>query len=207
MKYVPRFLVLGVVLGLGVLPIVVQGRVQDTPHNLTGDITVAHDEVCRPCHTPHRANVDAGHLWNHALSEATWTIHEGADLTSISDSASRLCLSCHDGTIAVDSFGGATGTTMVADIDPDADLGTDLRSTHPIGIEYPTTATRYQQPDADGHIASDQTPEGQYLTLDDGRVQCTSCHYAHGSRATYGMFLRVDNTGSRLCMTCHLTPG
>ncbi|MCA8960628.1 MAG: hypothetical protein KDC38_08955, partial [Planctomycetes bacterium] len=53
----------------------------------------------------------------------------------------------------------------------------------------------------------DETPAGSSAHLEDGRVQCVSCHFAHGSRAAYGMFLRVDNTGSALCMTCHLAPG
>ena len=51
-------------------------------------------------------------------------------------------------------------------------------------------------------------PSARFEPLfEDGKVQCGSCHYAHGSRATYGMFLRVDNTGSALCMTCHIVPG
>lgn len=194
-------------LGVALLPLTVQSRVKDTPHKLTGThgIAVEHDEICRPCHTPHNASTEVGYIWNHALSTATWTLHEDADPASVMSSASRLCLSCHDGTVALDSYGGKTGTVFMSG---DEKLGTDLINDHPIGVTYPVPSTRYNQPDANGNIVDPvETPAGQSAHLDDGKVQCTSCHYAHGSRAAYGKFLRVDNTGSKLCMTCHIGPG
>jgi predicted CXXCH cytochrome family protein len=159
--------------------------------------------VCRPCHAPHNANVDTGYLWNHALSSATYQLNEG-DPAELSTS-SKLCLGCHDGTVALDSYGGNTGTIFMTG---SSMIGTDLRGSHPIAIDYPVGSTRYTAPDADGNIsATGITPTGQYAHLEEGKVQCASCHYAHGSRASYGMFLRVDNTGSQLCMTCHVSPG
>jgi predicted CXXCH cytochrome family protein len=188
-------------------PLAGQSRVKDTPHNLHGKngISVPNAEVCRPCHTPHNASTEVGYLWNHTLSTATWTLYEGADSASIMSSSSRLCLSCHDGTVALDSYGGASGSIF---IDGRDNLGTDLTTSHPIGIDYPTSANSYNQPDANGNITDPvETPAGQSAHLEDGKVQCASCHFAHGSRAPYGMFLRVDNTGSALCMTCHRSPG
>ncbi len=185
----------------------VESRVKDTPHNLhgTNGIAVPNEEVCRPCHTPHNASVEIGYLWNHELSTATWTVHEDADSASIMSSTSRLCLSCHDGTVALDSYGGATGSVF---IDGRKNLGTDLTDDHPIGVDYPDDSFAYNQPDADGNVVDpEETPEGQSAHLEDGKVQCSSCHFAHGSRAPYGQFLRVDNTGSALCMTCHRSPG
>lgn len=200
-------IVLAIGLAMAVLPMVGYGRVKDTPHKLTGTngVTVTHDEVCRPCHTPHNASTEVGYLWNHALSTATWTLFQDADLNSVMSSSSRLCLSCHDGTVAIDSYGGATGTVKLTGT---KNLGTDLTLSHPIGVEYPTS-TRYNQPDpVTGQIRDPvETPAGQSAVLEEGKVQCGSCHYAHGSRAAYGMFLRVDNTGSALCMTCHIGPG
>jgi predicted CXXCH cytochrome family protein len=196
-----------VCIGLALLPVAVQSRVRDTPHNLHGSngISVPNQEVCRPCHAPHNASTEIGFLWNHGLSAGGWTLWEGADANSVFSSSSRLCLSCHDGTVAIDTYGGATGTHFMDGRD---NLGTNLSNSHPIGVLYPTTASRYTQPDANGAIAEPGiTPTGQSAALEEGRVQCSSCHYAHGSRATYGMFLRVDNTGSQLCMTCHKAPG
>lgn len=199
-------ILLAIGLAMAVLPMVGYSRIKDTPHKLTGThgITVTHDEVCRPCHTPHHGNTETGYIWNHTLSTATWTLFEGADAASVMSSSSRLCLSCHDGTVALDSYGGATGSVMITG---NALLGTDLSGTHPIGVIYPT-GTRFNQPDGTGAIKDPvETPTGQSAVLEDGKVQCGSCHFAHGSRATYGMFLRVDNTGSKLCMTCHIGPG
>ena len=192
---------------LGTAALTTQGRVKDTAHKLhgTNGVSVAHEEVCRPCHTPHNASTEVGYLWNHQLSTATWTLFEDADAASVMNSSSRLCLSCHDGTVAIDSYGGATGTVFLTGRE---NLGTDLTRSHPIGVTYPTTGTRYNLADATGNVVdSVETPAGQSAHIEDGKVQCSSCHFAHGSRAAYGMFLRVDNTGSKLCMTCHKSPG
>ena len=190
-----------------VLPLTLQSRVKDTPHNLhgTNGVTVPNQEVCRPCHTPHNSDTTVGYLWNHALSAGGWTLHDDADPASLLSSSSVLCLSCHDGTVAIDSFGGATGSRFLSGT---KNLGTALTNDHPIGVDYPTDAFAYNQPDGDGNVVDPvETPAGMSAHLEDGKVQCGSCHFAHGSRAPYGMFLRVDNTGSALCMTCHITPG
>jgi len=68
-------------------------------------------EVCVYCHTPHGANTQAAvasaPLWNRTYSAATYTTYSSATLTgSVSGPgvASLVCLSCHDGTVAVDSI-------------------------------------------------------------------------------------------------------
>ncbi len=184
-----------------------QSRVKDTPHNIhgTNGVEVSGGEVCRPCHTPHNGDPDIGYLWNHTLTDATYTLHDDADVASVMSSSSRLCLSCHDGTVALDAFGGSAGTVFMDGAD---DFGTDLTNHHPIGVDYPTNAFRYNQPDENGNITDpEETPDGSSAHLEEGKVQCASCHFAHGSRDSRGMFLRVDNHGSALCMTCHKTPG
>jgi len=189
------------------VPVAVFSRVKDTPHYLHGKngVVVPHAEVCRPCHTPHNASKEVDYLWNHELTTASWELHEEADPESVMNSSSRLCLSCHDGTVAIDSYGGLNGTVFLTG---SKNLGTDLTNSHPIGVDYPDNAFQYNQPDGEGNIVDpDETPPGQSAHLEEGKVQCGSCHYAHGSRAEYGMFLRVDNTGSALCMTCHIAPG
>ena len=197
-----------VLLALAVaLPLTLESRVKDTPHNLhgTNGVVVANQEVCRPCHTPHNSDTSVGYLWNHELSAGGWTLHTGADAASVLNSSSRLCLSCHDGTVAIDSFGGLTGTVFLTG---SKNVGTDLTNDHPIGVDYPANAAQYNQHDGDGNVVDPvETPAGQSAHLEDNKVQCGSCHFAHGSNAPFGMFLRVDNTGSALCMTCHIAPG
>ena len=198
-------ILLAVAVGAIAVPVALQSRVKDTPHKITGTngIAVEHDEICRPCHAPHNTDKTMGFLWNHTTSTGPWTLNEG-DAANLSN-GSKACLSCHDGTVAIDSYGGKTGSVKMTG---SSLLGTDLSNSHPIGVEYPTSSSRYNQPDASGNIKDPtETPAGQSAGLEDGRIQCGSCHRAHGSRASYGMFLRVDNTGSALCMTCHISPG
>ena len=66
-------------------------------------------EICKPCHTPHFAMAGIPRLWNHELTVANYTMHAGpGSAVDDFDLQSRLCLSCHDGTVALDSFGGQT---------------------------------------------------------------------------------------------------
>ncbi len=97
--------------------------VKKTRHNLSssfdlslGDrnvFTSQTTEICVFCHTPHGANPDAvsfgAPIWNRRLSGATYTMYdqvwsksfEGTLNTGQPTGFSRLCLSCHDGTIAL----------------------------------------------------------------------------------------------------------
>ncbi len=124
-------------------------------------------EICLPCHIPHNATVkDAsgndldGPLWNHTLSTATYTLYDALTaptvdasgnpvLTGEVDNNSILCLSCHDGTVALDSFGGGLGTAGPIAGTPgakgSANLGTDLSDDHPIGEKaiWPDTTPSY----------------------------------------------------------------
>lgn len=96
-------------------------RVSDvthTKHNLglTGPGPVTVDptkewmvEVCVFCHTPHGATLGARPLWNRALSTATYTPYAATSLDATyiqgvlgqPGGSSKLCLSCHDGTLAI----------------------------------------------------------------------------------------------------------
>ena len=90
-------------------------------------------QICLPCHTPHNAMVGQPRLWNHELTTATYTMHEGSG-TAVADFdyKSRMCLSCHDGSVALDSFGGQTGANFIPG---DANLGLDLTNDHPVGAD------------------------------------------------------------------------
>lgn len=115
-------------------------------------------EVCVFCHTPHGANTAVtAPLWNKASPAGTTytrysTLPSGTlDGTEAPvGSVSLACLSCHDGTQAMDvviNKPGALGYTATgSEIDavqigtmtgtPIPNLGTDLRDDHPISILY-----------------------------------------------------------------------
>ncbi len=67
-------------------------------------------EVCVYCHTPHGANSSAqgAPLWNRQVPTTVYTLYNQATMTGQSASApgpnSLTCLSCHDGTIAIDAI-------------------------------------------------------------------------------------------------------
>src|SRR4051812_41640981 len=67
---------------------------------------VTESEVCIFCHTPHRAGQSP--LWNHTLSAATYIPYSSSTTKAAigqPTGASKLCLSCHDGTVALGMAG------------------------------------------------------------------------------------------------------
>jgi len=91
----------------------------NTRHNLTqsylGGTAVMMDsyrnnyeEVCVYCHTPHGANTTiSAPLWNRTNKATTYNTYNSSTLTqkvSQPGPNSLSCLSCHDGTVAIDSI-------------------------------------------------------------------------------------------------------
>jgi predicted CXXCH cytochrome family protein len=130
--------------------------VVDSKHDLSfvfGSGTVANNEVCKPCHTPHNvpaANQDLSRLWNHEINPASaYTLHgTGASYMAGLDETSRKCLGCHDGTIAIDAYGGHEGASvgkMGATVGVDTTgfvigAGGNLEHDHPVGVQYNTAS-------------------------------------------------------------------
>ena len=176
--------------------------VVNTPHNLNTypGVAIPGNQVCLPCHTPHNALLPGSDnvLWNHAETGETFTMYSSA--AGQPEGPSKMCLSCHDGVTAIDSYGGATGTTVITGA---AALGADLSDDHPIGIEYPTGApTEYNDPTTfDPGI--NNGPGVQLVNLSGvDRVERTSCHHVHNNGL--GNFLRVPVQESYICLQCHI---
>jgi hypothetical protein len=104
--------------------------IEGTPHDLSA---VAGGASCSFCHTPHGA-LPGTPLWSHKLSTAVYKIYESSSLEAKVGQPtgySKLCLSCHDGTVALTET--VTGTSGGAYIPAgNANLGTDLSDDHPI---------------------------------------------------------------------------
>lgn len=178
-------------------------------------------EICLPCHTPHGGNWAAGKLWNHQLSDPATQynlFNSGTSGTTSNntafDNTSKLCLSCHDGTVALDNFGGRTnGTSFLTPQDPEY-IGTDLRNDHPIGSKaiYDTTgtSTSFHPQNASHQVPG---PGGNILRLRswtdpaDGTtkyvVGCKTCHNPHRTAGAEHL-LAFSNVNSQLCLTCHI---
>lgn len=175
-------------------------------HDFSGDSWNTTGQICLVCHTPHNSDVSVNNapLWNHEITAATFTTYSSATMEASSgqpDASSKLCLSCHDGTVAVDNFGGETGGTHT--IGGQANIGTDLNDDHPISITYDQNLAT-----ADGGLFDPTTTNsGLGGTIDedlliDAQVQCASCHDVHNGSGV-AKLLRISNAASVLCLTCH----
>lgn len=184
-----------------------QSSLAGTAHDFTGWVSNTNGEYCISCHTPHDSKVIAdAPLWNHAESVATsYTVYDSPTLTAslgnTPKASSLLCLSCHDGTMAIDSYGTTTGTTRIASTAVVGD-GTatgaaviDISTEHPISFTY---ATSFAAETATGLNALLAT--SPYLI--GGEVECASCHDVHASSGV-AKLLRTTNAGSALCLQCH----
>ncbi len=181
--------------------------VVNTVHNLsvTGPGTIkasSETEVCIFCHTPHQSN-PSGPLWNREDPGATYVLYNSTTLQAVPgqpDGSSVLCLSCHDGTIALGniistaadiSFSG--GVTRMPS--GRSNLTTDLSDDHPISFLYNSSLSA-----SDGQL-KDPSAISHPVSLESGKVQCTSCHDPHNN--TYNDFLVSSNQFSDLCFKCH----
>lgn len=192
----------------GLYPAQVMSGIENTRHNLTplGPGTFKATEptgACVFCHTPHNSSPSQA-LWNRPLSVETYTLYTSSTLKATLNQptgSSRLCLSCHDGTLAMGTLlrppgyvqltlGKLTGTGV---------LGTDLSDDHPISFTYNSqlAADRGELVDPIG------APKALHLDVS-GQVQCTSCHDPHVERA---QFMRMDPIKGALCTTCHRPTG
>ena len=158
-------------------------------------------DICGVCHTPHGgAAVTGAPLWGHDQIDGTgYSMYVGTDMDwgtapTAPDGTSLLCLSCHDGTLPLDTGGAAT---LMGAVNAAAVVGPILTGSHPISFVYNTSAA------ADTEIkTADATIDGWLDGGTGGKVQCSSCHDVHNTPGVASL-LRISNTGSQLCLTCH----
>jgi len=203
-----------------------------SPHNLsisgTGDDhgadPVSASQICNYCHKPYQSSkaLYQPPLWNHTLSsKASYGVYSsptfdavGTDIADLggatlgSATVSNLCLSCHDGTVAINSvYSGVRihnpdGTsTSITLLDAGAGTGvavfaghglTDLNRLHPINFTYDAALA--------AKVASLVTPTiggggpggGMYVVA------------AVGTGGYLPLFPGPGGVGSKMqCATCH----
>ena len=157
------------------------------------------DQVCVFCHTPHNALPDA-QLWNHSPTQETnYILYSSSTLAATPlqpTGKSRLCLACHDGTVALGALNNApAGNDLAATLMTGrANLSTDLSDDHPISFAYNAALLGLNPELAD--------PAGIGLPLEGDELQCTTCHDAH--EKDLKPFLRLTTINGELCTTCHV---
>ncbi len=204
------------------LPAGAQGSsVASTVHNLSvsgpGEIrSLDETEICRFCHVPHSPVVRQP-LWGHALSSVaqykTARVRPGAvdERSPQPDGSSRLCLSCHDGTVALGELGESSPTARMSgagrlSAGRRGHIGTDLSGSHPVSIPMPESPEPGGNADM-GVRARALVEADREVRLDrDGKVQCTSCHDPHADRyydAGRVPHFFVKSSVTEACLVCH----
>ncbi len=190
------------------------GQITGSAHDFTANAWSG-GRICIACHAPHHTDtsVTDAPLWNHDVTAQAYTLYNSATLDATvgqPSGLSKLCLSCHDGTVAVDSFGGVTGTNFVS---APSNLGAALNDDHPVGFTYDAALAS-----ADGALhdpssqnatigSGGQTKSGTIdaVMLFNGKMECSSCHDVHNTfTADAGAKLvRISQAGSAICLACH----
>ena len=216
-----RLMVVGLLIAMVPALALAQG-VADTKHNFSSATASPNAyfwgtrQVCIFCHTPHNSST-SGPLWNHETNlSQSYTMYTSDTMDMLQSAAPRepslLCLSCHDGAIAVNSLNnvpgpegaGTYGSPGGAGLDGSGRLttasaayvGTDLRNDHPVGLTYDSTRDNAFHP----RTGNDTLYPDRLLYLG-LYVECTSCHNPHDNSNTN--FLVESNAGSALCTRCH----
>jgi len=195
------------------LAVYAQGTIEGSRHDLSvrgpGPVKATSErEVCLFCHATHIQDSDSPHpLWNQKLSTVTaYTPYSSSTYRQRNNeisARSKLCLSCHDGTVAIGQTY-ASGKIAVQGALPSADnLGTDLSRSHPFGFTMPAMD--------DGEIqvsltASPPLTSDPAVELFDNKIECVTCHDPHKPNLdTAVQFMVRSNDHSALCVACHDT--
>ncbi len=160
--------------------------------------------ACIYCHAPHNA-LSTTPLWNQTLSTTQTILYPSATNSPGTPTTvgptSVLCLSCHDGTVAVGQTVGFGTLQMTGALS--AKLGTDLSGSHPFSIQP-------QLKDAPSLVAtlvsSHQTKDAT-VKLVNNNIECNTCHDVHNQFRDTLMpeFLVRANNSGQLCFACHDT--
>ncbi len=210
--------------------------VDQTPHNLTRPASNTtpdmvgrirnYNEVCVYCHTPHEGpnwvGLPRAPLVNRPRPNPSYRMPQFSAQRMVQDPSpserSRVCLSCHDGSVGLDVVtnrpntytGPAPANHFIDECEgchsggnPDGGidwegvwLRPDMRNQHPFSVLYDPTRRPGQFRAAVGGSVGG-------LPLIAGKVECATCHEPHSERYRY--FLRLPNTGGSFCLVCHVT--
>jgi predicted CXXCH cytochrome family protein len=185
-------------------------RVINSKHDLStfgpGPVRALHEsEVCIFCHTPHNAS-PAAPLWNRTNPQTYYRIYQSSTTKANigqPTGPSKLCLSCHDGSIALGMvLSRPEPIPLTHPFIPTgpSDLTNDLSDDHPIGFRYDR-----QLSNRDRQLRSPDFVDHRIRLGSLGELECTACHDPHNNEL--GDFLRLPMRQGTLCNTCHQMAG
>ncbi len=177
-------------------------QIKGTAHDFSGASWNSTGDACIACHPGE--NTDSNPDGEFAVGGPSpgYVMYSSSQLDANvgpPEGASKMCLSCHDGSVAGSIFQADSGTNGMSIT---ASIGADLSNDHPISFTYDSALASKDGSLRDPSIA--KSGLGDTISSDllsDGKMQCTSCHDPHSNR--YGKFLVMNNEGDVLCITCH----
>lgn len=186
-------------------------------------------------------------LWNRELSTRSFTGYSNgtmmnpASITSTDKrhvmngtgtkiaGVSLLCMSCHDGAVAMEAYSQVTGSSDNAGvkagggaITTSAGFNGDMNNHHPMGFKYSETLAGDKEiasmdtimvpanlTAAGGPAGTTGVSIGSLLygsNVTDATFECVTCHDVHNTANAPGAerFLWRSNNRSNFCLTCHL---
>jgi predicted CXXCH cytochrome family protein len=202
------------------VPALASATITLSKHNLsTGGSgivkNVTTNQVCVFCHTPHRAAATVL-LWNRntTLAATGWAVGNTSNGTPLPQqanlqSASLVCLSCHDGVNALGSLTNVNGASATYLFTGNADvsaggvltntgyayIGTNLNKNHPISIPYGGQGAYAAA------TAGSKTVAGDFFAA---QATCIGSSYCAGG--TNGNLIPLYGTNGNLgveCSSCH----
>jgi predicted CXXCH cytochrome family protein len=197
-----------------------KSAIVNSAHDLRATFATGSYTLCNYCHIAHKfadvtAPATAGPLlWNHTLSSVTsygvYTSDSFAgyatDITDLGTVAtptvSNLCLSCHDGTVAVNSWYSAVTSNQGTTFMGTGQTVKDLTQQHPINFTYNAALAN-----AAGILvpASTTSVDGAgNIPLFQGKMQCATCHDPHNGASGILTQQFPTQTSGTFCTYCHL---
>lgn len=218
-----NLLILSVAAG-ALIPATTQAGVLNSPHDFSTaswNTAAANpsdpNSVCGPCHQAHHADSSIVPLWVHDTVQGVWKMYNTANVPTSQMQAtvdakpagpSLACLSCHDGTVAVNQIGGKVLGGVPVKITNSARITTDaagnwtpgdLTHSHPISFVYDASLAGKDlglfNPDTKDVLVPDNSPFNvgngatdkrvvNFLLSGTHRLECTSCHDVHNQKGS-----------------------
>jgi predicted CXXCH cytochrome family protein len=195
------------------------------PHT-TAELSVANGGATTRRGSQARDAFDYLPLWNHepTAGSAAFTMYQngsGAPTRGphasqaiaagmAPGSSSLLCLSCHDGSVAVNTYG---NVAQLADNGGGARItgpyligsGNYLGNHHPIGFNYDAVqvSDREIRPADSATLGAAGTVREHLLGPGNTQMECGTCHSMHNMGNTGEQLLWRSDEKSQLCLTCH----
>ena len=195
--------------------------VSQTPPPATSDVLGSHDlsmggtshiqgsmsAACLYCHVPHSGSGKSA-LWGQTLSNQIYSTYVSNTAQNTTTQPplgqdSSLCLSCHDGTVAVGQVTPYGPYIMQGSLPPVAVMGSQLQGSHPFSLQLPLK----DGPSLVASLAANGTTADQTgsVKLIKGNIECSSCHNPHiqSTDRLSPNFLVLDNRKGAICLACH----